>query len=71
MRIAIGNGTSENRVARKIKRAFEKQLDTGRYDIEMDDGEDVLVKKDLTEPVFALELVSSTTRSVRLRIQAE
>jgi len=24
----------------------------------MDDGEDVLVKKDLTEPVFALELVS-------------
>ena len=74
MRIAIGNGTSENRVARKIKRAFEKQLDMGRYDIEMDDGEDVLVKKDLTEPVFALDLidlVSSTTRSVRLRIQAE
>jgi len=24
----------------------------------MDDGEDVLVKKDLSEPVFALELVS-------------
>jgi hypothetical protein len=30
VRIAIGDGTSENRVARKIKRAFEKQLDTGR-----------------------------------------
>ena len=29
------------------------------------------LKKDLTEPVFALELVSSTARSVRLRIQAE
>jgi hypothetical protein len=71
VRIAIDDGTSENRVARKIKRAFEKQLDTSRYDIEMDDGEDVLVKKDLTVPVFALELVSSTARSVRLRIQAE
>jgi hypothetical protein len=51
--------------------ARSKQLDTGRYDIETDDGEDVLVKKDLTEPVFALELVSPTARSVRLRIQAE
>jgi len=50
---------------------FEKQLDTSRYDIELDDGEDVLVKKDLTEPVFALELVSSTAKSVRLRIQSE
>jgi hypothetical protein len=28
-------------------------------------------KKDLPEPVFALDLVSSTARSVRLRIQAE
>jgi hypothetical protein len=71
VRITVGDGTSENRVARKINRAFEKQLDTSRYDIEMDDGEDLLVKKDLTEPVFALELVSSTARSVRLRIQAE
>jgi hypothetical protein len=37
----------------------------------MDDGEDVLVKKDLTEPVFSLEIVSSTVKSVRLRLQKE
>jgi hypothetical protein len=58
-------------VARVIKRAFEKQLDTSKYDIEIDDGEDVLVKKDLTEPVFALELISSTVKSVRLNVEKE
>jgi hypothetical protein len=31
----------------------------------------VLVKKDLTEPRFALEIVSSTVTSVRLRLQKE
>ena len=71
VRIPIDDGTSEDHVARVIKRGFEKQLDTSRYDIEMDDGEDVLVKKDLTEPVFALELVSSTVKSVRLEVDRE
>jgi hypothetical protein len=69
--VKIDNGTSEDHVARVIKRAFEKQLDTRRYDIEMDDGEDVLVKKDLTEPAFSLEIISSTVESVRLRLQKE
>jgi hypothetical protein len=69
--IKIDDGTSEDHVARVIKRGFEKQLDTSKYDVEVDDGEDVLVKKDLTEPVFALEIVSSTVKSVRLRLQKE
>ena len=69
--VKIDDGTSEDHVARVIKRAFEKQLDTSKYDIEMDDGEDVLVKKDLTEPVFSLVIVSSTVKSVRLRLQKE
>jgi outer membrane lipoprotein-sorting protein len=69
--VKIDDGTSEDHVARVIKRAFEKQLDTSKFDIEMDDGEDVLVKKDLTEPVFSLEIVSSTVKSVRLRLQKE
>jgi uncharacterized protein YpmB len=69
--IKVDDGTSEDHVARVIKRGFEKQLDTSKYDVEVDDGEDVLVKKDLTEPVFALEIVSSTVKSVRLRLQKE
>jgi hypothetical protein len=69
--VKVDDGESEDRVARTIKNAFEKQLDTSKYDIEIDDGEDVLVKKDLTEPRFALEVVSSTVKSVRLRLQKE
>jgi len=69
--VKVDDGESEDHVARSIKNAFEKQLDTSKYDIEIDDGEDVLVKKDLTEPRFALEVVSSTVKSVRLRLQKE
>ena len=71
VRVVIDNGTSEDHVARVIKNTFEDQLNTSRYDIEMDDEEDVLVKKDLTEPRFALEVVSSTVKSVRLHLQKE
>jgi len=69
--VKVDDGESEDHVARTIKNAFEKQLDTRKYDIEIDDGEDVLVKKDLTEPRFALEVISSTVKSVRLRVQKE
>lgn len=69
--VKVDDGESEDRVTRTIKNAFEKQLDTKKYDIEIDDGEDVLVKKDLTEPRFALEVISSTVKSVRLRVQKE
>jgi hypothetical protein len=71
VRVVIDDRTSEDHVARVIKNTFEDQLDTSRYDIEMDDEEDVLVKKDLTEPRFALEVVSSTVKSVRLHVQKE
>ena len=71
VKVVIDNGTSEDHVARVIKDTFEKQLNTSRYDIEIDDGEDVLVKKDLTEPRFALVLVSSTVKSVRLHVEKE
>lgn len=69
--VKVDDGESEDHVARTIKNAFEKQLDTRKYDIEIDDGEDVLVKKDLTEPRFALEVISSNVKSVRLRLQKE
>lgn len=69
--IEIDDGESENDVARTIKNGFEDQLDTGKYDIEMDDGEDVLVKKDGSEPDFALQVISSTVDSVRLKVERE
>jgi hypothetical protein len=69
--VKLDDGQGENNVARAIKNAFEDQIDTRKYDIELDDGEDVLVKKDMTEPVFALELVSSTVKNTRVKLQRE
>ena len=69
--IQVDDGESENHVARTIRKGFEKQLDSREYDVEVDDGEDVLVKKKMNAPVFALEIVSSTVKSVRLHLQKE
>ena len=69
--IEIDDGESENHVARTIKNGFEKQLDTGDYDIEIDDGEDVLIEKDFSEPDFSLKIISSTVKSVRLQVEKE
>ena len=69
--IEIDDGESENHVARTIKNGFEDQLDTGDYDIEIDDGEDVLIKKDAFQPDFSVEIISSTVRSVRLKVERE
>ena len=66
----ISKGRSENGVARDVAAALQAQAGK-RYNVEVDDGEDVLVKKDLTEPRFALVLVSSTVKSVRLHVQKE
>ena len=69
--VAIEDGTRENKVARTIRYVFEENLDGRRFHVEVDDGEDVLVKKLGDEPNFALEAVSSTVKSVRLRVQKE
>jgi len=69
--VAIEDGTRENKVARTIRNVFEENLDGRRFHVEVDDGEDVLVKKLGDEPNFALEAVSSTVKSVRLRVQKE
>lgn len=69
--IEVDDGESENHVARTIKNALEKQLDTSAYDIEVDDGEDVLIKKDGSEPDFAVQIISSTVKSVRLEVEME
>lgn len=72
VRIAIAKNTGENKVARTIRDALKAdERVIKRYKLEVDDGEDVLVKKDLTEPRFALEVISSTVKSVRLRLQKE
>lgn len=69
--VQIEDGRSENGVARDIRDALRTQLPPGTYDVETDDGEDVLLKKNLTEPTFAVQLVSSSVEDVRIRLDRE
>jgi len=67
---AIKDGTGENHAAREIRDAFKAALDPDKYQVETDDGEDVLVKKK-KGPDFELRFVESTVKSVRLHVQKE
>jgi hypothetical protein len=71
IRVPIDKGTSENKVARKIHGAFQKALSGDEYNVEVDDGEDVLVKKRSKGVNFELALVSSTVKAVRINLDRE
>ncbi len=65
----IERNDGENRVARKVKRAIDRQA--GKWvDAELDDGEDVLVKRHFFRG-FTIVLVSSTVKDVRINFDRE
>lgn len=68
--VALKDGRGEDGCARDIRDAFKAALDKNIYKIEVDDGEDVLVKK-RTGPDFAVELVESTVKGTRVNINLE
>ena len=68
--VAIERNDGENRVARKVKTAIDRQA--GRWvDAELDDGEDVLVKRRLLKPRVSIVLISSTVKDVRINFDKE
>ncbi len=70
VRVAIERNDGENRVARKVKTAIDRQA--GRWvDAELDDGEDVLVKRRLFRPQVSVMLLSSTVKDVRINFDKE
>jgi ABC-type glycerol-3-phosphate transport system substrate-binding protein len=71
IRVAIDDGTGETKVARKIHAAFQKALPGKQYNVEVDDGEDVLVKKRADGAKFDLALVTSSVKSVRIKLDRE
>lgn len=68
--VAIPKGRGENQIAQDISKTFQTTVDKETYKVEVDDGEDVLVKK-RKGPDFALELVNANVESVRIRIEKE
>lgn len=68
--VAVAKGRSENGVARSVRDALQSQAGK-RYSIEVDDGEDVLVKKHDGERDFVVTLVENSVRGVRIQVDAE
>jgi hypothetical protein len=66
----IRNGRSENGVARDVAAALQAQAGK-RYNIEVDDGEDVLVKRHDGERKFVVTIVENSVRGVRIEPDAE
>lgn len=68
--VALKDGRGEDGCARDIRDTFKKALDKDSYKIEVDDGEDVLVKV-RKGPVIAIELVESTVKGTRVNLDRE
>ena len=66
----IRKGRSENGVARDVRDALKAQAGQ-RYTVEVDDGEDVLVKKRRGEQDFVITIVENSVDGVRIRVDAE
>jgi hypothetical protein len=66
----IARGLGENAVARRVRGALQAAAG-GRYGIEVDDGEDVLVKKHDGERDFIVTIVENSVRGVRIGVDAE
>ena len=68
--IPVTDGKVENAIASLISKTLKEKLGKG-FKVEVDDGEDVLVKKRDKTPNFELALVESTVKGVRLNLQHE
>jgi hypothetical protein len=68
--VDILQGRGENAVARDVRDALRAQAGK-RYRVEVDDGEDVLVKKHGGQPDFVVTIVENSVQGVRIEIDAE
>ena len=69
--VGIKSGRSENHVAQDVRDALAAKLSPDRYSIEVDDGEDILIKKKEGQPDFMVELVESNVRNVSIKVEGE
>jgi len=69
--IPVKRGTGENAVARALRDGLKAQLYKARFAIEVDDGEDVLIKRKGRTPDFALQVAENTVKGLRLNPDKE
>jgi len=68
--IDVAHRTSENGVARRVRDVLREAIGAD-YRVEVDDGEDVLVKRRLGRPRFNVEVISNSIKGVRLNLDQE
>ena len=68
--VNLKDGRGEDGVARDIRDTFKKSLDKDYYKVELDDGEDVLVKVRKGAPV-AIEIAEQTVKGTRINLDPE
>lgn len=69
--IQVAMDRSENEVAKRVVTVLEALLPEETYNVERDDGEDVLVKKRMGEENFALRIISNSVQGVRIELEKE
>ena len=69
--VGIKSGRDENNVAKDVRDALAAKLSPDRYSVEVDDGEDILIKKKDGQPDFALELLESSVQNVSIKVEGE
>ena len=68
--VSLKKGRGEDGCARDIRDTFKKAIDASLYKVELDDGEDVLVKV-RKGPGISIELVESTVEGTRINFDRE
>jgi hypothetical protein len=69
--IGVPNDTSENSVARLVVAVLKEKLPSEGYQVERDDGEDVLIRRRRGAADFDLEIVSDSVEHVRINPDRE
>ena len=69
--VGIKSGRAENNVAKDVRDALAAKLSPDRFTVEVDDGEDILIKKKDGQPDFAVELVDTNVRNVNIKVEGE
>lgn len=69
--VAIPKSTHENEAARLIRKAIKASALGERYKIEIDDGEDVLIKRRSRQPDIDLEILGNTADGLSIKAHKE
>lgn len=68
--VAIAEGQSENQIAATVRNALRRRLGEAIH-VEVDDGEDVLLKARHGTDAFGLQLLGNSARDVEIRLRRE